>query len=107
MNEITRIHLAKVPYDIEVGAKKDLEGYLKVLELYASDEELLNDIEIRITELLAERGVSEGGVITKKDVAAVRKKLGEPEDFADETADAKDRRPPRLWPSAEKTLSQY
>ena len=28
MKEITRVHLAKTSYDIEVGAKKDLEIYL-------------------------------------------------------------------------------
>ena len=31
MNEITRIHIAKVAYDIEVSAKKELEKYIKSL----------------------------------------------------------------------------
>ncbi len=84
MKEITRIHLAKVAYDIEVDAKKDIQQYIAALERYADDPELLDDIEIRITELLAERGVVAGGVIAKDDVAAVRAQLGEPSDFAPE-----------------------
>jgi hypothetical protein len=32
MKEITRIHIAKKAYDIELDAKKQLEKYLKSLE---------------------------------------------------------------------------
>lgn len=86
MKEITRIHLAKVAYDIEVDAKKDVQQYITALERYAEDKETLDDIEIRITELLTERGVQAGGVIAKDDIAAVRAQLGEPHDFAPEGA---------------------
>lgn len=84
MKEITRIHIAKTAYDIEVAAKKELEKYIAALERYAEDQEILDDIEIRITELLAERGVEKGGVIVADDVVAVRAQLGEPSDFAPE-----------------------
>lgn len=84
MKEITRIHIAKTAYDIEVAAKKELEKYIAALERYAEDQEILDDIEIRITELLAERGVEKGGVIVADDVIAVRAQLGEPSDFAPE-----------------------
>lgn len=84
MKEITRIHIAKVAYDIELNAKKELEGYINALEKYAQDTEILDDIEIRITELLAERGIQAGGVITGNDVEALRAQLGEPSDFAGE-----------------------
>lgn len=87
MNEITRIHIAKVAYDVEVAAKKQLEKYIKSLEVYTRDSEVLSDIEIRITELLDERGVKAGGVITSDDVAAIREQLGEPYEFADEDGD--------------------
>jgi phage shock protein PspC (stress-responsive transcriptional regulator) len=87
MNEITRIHIAKVAYDIEVNAKKELEKYIKSLETYTQDTEVLADIEIRMTELLAERKVAGGQVITSDDVAAIRKQLGEPYEFADEDGD--------------------
>ena len=32
MKEITRIHFAKIPYEIEIEAKKDLEKYLNALK---------------------------------------------------------------------------
>ncbi|MNH50419.1 DNA-binding transcriptional activator PspC [compost metagenome] len=81
MKEITRIHIAKVPYDIEIGAKKEIEKYVSDLEAYADDKELLQDIEIRITELLGARGINQNGIITSDDVVAVRKQLGEPREF--------------------------
>ena len=87
MNEITRIHIAKVAYDIEVSAKKQLEKYIKSLETYTQDSEVLTDIEIRITELLAERKVAANGVIGTEDVAAIRKQLGEPYEFANDDGD--------------------
>lgn len=86
MKEITRIHIAKTAYDIEPAAKKAIETYINALERYADDPELLADIEIRITELLAEHGVEAGGVITSEDVAAVRAQLGEPTEFIPEGA---------------------
>jgi phage shock protein PspC (stress-responsive transcriptional regulator) len=87
MNEITRIHIAKVAYDIEVTAKKQLEKYIKSLESYTQDSEVLADIEIRITELLAERNVLVNGVIGTEDIEAIRKQLGEPYEFADDDGD--------------------
>ena len=85
MNEITRIHLAKTPYNIELTAKKILESYLKSLESYAHDTELVRDIELRMVELLAERSVKPEGTIAIDDVEALRKQLGEPEEFIDDT----------------------
>ena len=84
MKEVTRIHIAKTVYNVEVDAKKELEKYMKDLERYANDAEILTDIEIRITELLAERGVQKDGIITMGDVVAIRKQLGEPKDFAED-----------------------
>ena len=37
MKEITRVHIAKVAYDIEVLAKKAIEKYIGSLERYADD----------------------------------------------------------------------
>lgn len=84
MKEITRIHIAKTSYDIETGAKKDLESYLKSLEAYSADTEIMTDVEIRITEILAERGVHKNGVIAEADVTALKEQLGEPRDFMGE-----------------------
>lgn len=81
MKEITRIHIAKTPYDIEVTAKKELEKYTTKLELYADDPNSLEDIEIRLTEILSSRGTEKDGVITEDDVKAIREQLGNPKDF--------------------------
>lgn len=81
MKEITRIRIAKNSYDIEINAKKQLETYLQSLTVYAEDDNILEDIEIRITELLADRGVSSDDVISADDVTAVREILGEPKNF--------------------------
>ncbi len=82
MKEITRIHLARVAYDVELDAKHDLERYLTALAKQ-TDEDVMIDIESRIVELLAERGVAAGGVVVKIDIDAVRAQLGEPRDFVD------------------------
>lgn len=84
MKEITRIHIAKIPYDIEFAAKKELERYTAKLELYADDPNLLEDIEIRLTEILSSRGVERDGVITGDDVKAISEQLGDPKDFIGE-----------------------
>ena len=83
MKEITRIHLAKIPYEIEVSAKKQLEKYLKDLKIYSSDKDIFEDVEIRITEILAELGVKEGGIITEKEISKIKVQIGSPEVFQD------------------------
>lgn len=84
MKEITRIHIAKTAYDIELSAKKELERYLHALETYSNDPGVVEDIEVRITELFAERGIANNGVITHTDVEAIKAQLGDPEEFAEE-----------------------
>lgn len=83
MKEITRIHLAKIPYEIELDAKKQLEKYLNELSKFA-DEEVLKDVEIRITEILAESGVHENGIIARAEAEKIRAQIGEPEVFKGE-----------------------
>lgn len=81
MKEVTRIHIAKVGYEIELPAKKRLETYIDALSTYADDANVIEDIEIRITELLETRGVKGGGIITVNDIEAIQETLGEPQDF--------------------------
>lgn len=83
MNEITRIHLAKTPYNIEVEAARGLRAYLDAIEkaLHA-DVDAMREIELRMSELLTERGVQGEIVITAADVEALQKQLGDPKDFA-------------------------
>lgn len=84
MKEITRVHLAKTPYDIEVEAKKALEKYLADIERAMKSEEAMYEIEARMVELLGERGVKKDGVITAGDVADLRAKMGEPKEFSED-----------------------
>lgn len=91
MKEITRIHLAKTPFSVEVDAKKSLEKYLNLIQKNMHAEpEAMREIEARMVELLAERGVSKDGVISHDDVLAVQKQMGEPRDFSDDVSEAID-----------------
>ena len=84
MKEITRIHLAKTAFSVEIDAKKSLEKYLNSIQKNMhADAEAMKEIEARMVELLAERGVSKDGVISHDDVVAVQQQMGEPQDFAD------------------------
>ena len=84
MKEITRVHLAKTPYDIEVDAKKQLEKYIQAIAQTMDSDEVMREIEARMVELLAGRGVASSGVITTTDVAALKEQMGEPRDFSED-----------------------
>jgi phage shock protein PspC (stress-responsive transcriptional regulator) len=81
VNEVTRIHLARTTYEIDAAAKKELEAYLAAIKKSLPDDEIMDDIELRMTEILYERGVKRDDVITVSDVTAMRQRLGEPRDF--------------------------
>ncbi len=85
MKEITRIHLAKTPYNIEVEARKMLQHYLEAIEKnLQADGDTMTEIEARIVELLNEKGSLGEKVVTVAEVQQVQQKLGEPGDFIDE-----------------------
>ncbi len=85
MNEILRIHIAGVPYEVDVSAKKQLDKYMTdIKESLGDATDALEDIEIRVTEILAERGVNKNDVVKPGDVKAVKEQLGEPKDFSPE-----------------------
>ena len=89
MKEITRIHLAKTPFSAEIDAKKSLEKYLNLIQKNMHAEpEAMQEIEARMVELLAERGVAKDGVIGNDDVLAIQKQMGEPRDFSDDSDNA-------------------
>ena len=69
MKEITRIHLAKTAFSVEIDAKKSLEKYLNSIQKNMhADAEAMKEIEARMVEILAERGVMKEGVISDDDV---------------------------------------
>lgn len=47
MKEVTRIHLAKTPYSIEVDAKKSLEKYVHEIEkVMHADAETMQELRL-------------------------------------------------------------
>lgn len=85
MKEITRIHLAKTPFEIEVEAKVALEKYVEGIEqAMKADEDTMREIEARMVELLSERGVQADGVIGKDDVESLKEQMGQSADFSEE-----------------------
>ena len=83
MKEITRIHLAKTPYDIELDAKEVLQKYLSEIKQMMGSEDVMYEIEARMVELFGERGVQSNGIITMSDVEDLRSKMGLPKEFSD------------------------
>jgi phage shock protein PspC (stress-responsive transcriptional regulator) len=83
MNEITRIHLGRQPFVIAVDAHKQLRTYLEAIkeEVGASHQEVLEEVELRMAELLAERGIEGEKAILATDVAYLKEQLGTPKDF--------------------------
>lgn len=85
MKEITRIHLATVPFNIEIGARKALGTYLQSIEQsLGADPEAMREIEARIVELLTEHGVVGEKVLTSDNVTMIKEHLGEPAEFVDD-----------------------
>jgi phage shock protein PspC (stress-responsive transcriptional regulator) len=86
MDKITRIHLAKVPYEIGINAQIQLKKYLdeirSELDVDLADE-IMTDIEVRITEILSDRNIKRNDVITDEDISAIQEQLGSPEQFSD------------------------
>ncbi len=85
MKEITRIHLAKKPFEIEIDAKKDLQKYLQDIEAAVQSSDVMYEIEARVIEILLENGVEIGGVISSSEVVKIKKQMGEVGDFVDES----------------------
>lgn len=84
MKEITRIHLAQTPFNVELPAKQELETYLAAIEASLhGDEDSLKEIEARMVELLNENGVIGEKVVTYDTVQIIKTRLGSPSEFAD------------------------
>ena len=86
MNEIKHIHLGRESFTISVAAYRELHEYLEAIkeQVGAKSGDVLEEVELRMAELLAERGVSGSKVIVEKDVAFLKEQLGEPHDFKDD-----------------------
>ncbi|MGB5648399.1 MAG: hypothetical protein WBM55_14850, partial [Muriicola sp.] len=85
MNKTVNINLANVLFHIDEEAFKKLQRYLEAIKRSfsgtAGSEEIIADIEARIAELFQERMENDRQVITMKEVDAVIKVMGQPEDY--------------------------
>lgn len=89
MNEIKKIHLGRQPFTIAVDAHKLLRSYLEAIEQQVGPKsEVIKEVELRMAELLAERGITGEKVVLEDDVAFLKEQLGEPGDFKDEDHEA-------------------
>lgn len=86
MNEVTNIQLGREMFTIATDAYSTLQTYLHEIKKQVGDdgEEVVEEVELRMAELLRERGISKEKVILPKDVTYLKKQLGSPKDFKDE-----------------------
>jgi phage shock protein PspC (stress-responsive transcriptional regulator) len=85
MNEVTRIHLGRQPFTISVAAHKALKAYLAAIEKEVGDASVIDEIELRMAELLSKRGVSGDKVVLPDDVDFLKQQLGQPADFSEDS----------------------
>lgn len=81
MNEVTMIHLGRQAFTVSAAAHKQLRDYLDAIEKQVGDKDVVEEVELRMAELLNEHGVSGDKVVLVKDVDFLKGQLGEPRDF--------------------------
>ena len=87
MNEVKTVHLGRQQFTIAVDAYKELQEYLHAIQKQPGvQSEVVKEVEMRMAELLLERGVSDQKVILPEDVDFLKEQLGEPRDFTDDEA---------------------
>ncbi len=86
MNEIKHIHLGRQSFTISVEAYKELHDYLGEIKAQVgkASGDVVDEVELRMAELLTERGVTDEKVVLAEDVKYLKEQLGEPHDFKDE-----------------------
>lgn len=90
MNKTVSIHLQGVPFIFEEQAFDRLNTYLQqlkqVLQKEEGSDEILQDIELRIVELLQQQLTPFKQVVERLIIEQIIEKLGKPEDFTDESS---------------------
>jgi phage shock protein PspC (stress-responsive transcriptional regulator) len=88
MNEITHIHLGRTAFTVAVDAHHALRAYLHDIDSQTGkNKEVMEEVELRMAELLGERGILGDKVILMQDVEYLKEQLGEPSDFSDSETD--------------------
>lgn len=86
MNKTININLGGIFFHIDEVAYQKLKLYLDAIRHSLSDDpqgrdEILNDIELRIGELLSERIKNERQVVNENDIDNITEIMGKPEDY--------------------------
>jgi len=86
MNKTININLGGIFFHIDELAYQKLKRYLDAIRRSLSDDpqgrdEILNDIELRIGELLSERITNDRQVVNESDIDEITKIMGKPEDY--------------------------
>lgn len=88
MKKTFTINLGGTVFHIDEDAYELLDNYLSNLRIYFKKEEdaeeIVHDMELRISELFSERLCAGKQVITIKDVEEIIARMGNPEDFSGE-----------------------
>ena len=89
MKKTFNINLGGIVFHIDEDAYELLDKYLSNLRIHFSKEEgaeeIVHDMELRISELFSERLNDKNQVITLADVEEIIAQMGKPEEFADDT----------------------
>lgn len=88
MNEVIKIHLGRQAFTVSIAAQKELRSYLDAIEKQVGDKEVVEEVELRMAELLAEHGIHGNKVVLPKDIDFLKKQLGSPKDFKDDEGEA-------------------
>jgi phage shock protein PspC (stress-responsive transcriptional regulator) len=88
MNEVTKVHLGRQAFTISVAAQKELRAYLDAIAKQVNDADVAEEIELRMAELLTERGITTDKVILPDDIKYLKNQLGDPKDFKEDTESA-------------------
>ncbi|HET6924596.1 MAG TPA: PspC domain-containing protein, partial [Candidatus Saccharimonadales bacterium] len=81
MNEVTKVHLGRQAFTVSVAAHKALRAYLDAIAKQVDDPDVTDEVELRMAELLSERGIQGDKVVLPADVEYLKAQLGEPQDF--------------------------
>lgn len=85
MNEVKHIHIGRQQFTVSVAAYSELKAYLEAITEKAGESgaDVAEEVELRMAELLTERGITPEKVILPKDVKFLKSQLGEPSDFSE------------------------
>ncbi len=86
MNKTININLGGMFFHIDENAYQKLNRYLNAIRKSLSDDpqgrdEIINDIEMRISELLSDKIVDQRQVVSEADIDMIVEIMGQPEDY--------------------------